>query len=314
MSRTAQELIRELAERLGELIICTATSDGTTTTIVSTDLKSYLPVDVENFHPWVYYTGKTPSANFALERRGASWMAFTSTLTLLTPLPAATLSTEQFELHARTRRSRKLEAINDAAGMLGLYWARPIVDTSITTEQNTWAYALPATLSQVSDVQIQVSTDANQATFPYRDAAPWNWTVEQARDAAGATTLTLRFGVLPPPDRTLRILGESHFADMDTDADVLALGGPWERPTLTWIMAMAKFTVLDEVTERQPAGETDRYRQRSLDALNRQKDYLLLHRQTHRPGRVNVPGMGDGAFHPRRGSDSWRYLGALRSP
>lgn len=120
---------------------------GTTTTLVDATLTQWMPAPLgqgtEKFLPWVYGTNTADVLNRAVERRAQTWDG-TNTLTFFTgaPWPAA-ISTGAYEVHLRWPASRKLEALNEACGQLGLSWYREFVDTSITTASQTWSYALP---------------------------------------------------------------------------------------------------------------------------------------------------------------------------
>lgn len=314
MAKTARQLIRELGYRLGELAVFSATSTGTTTTVLSTTLQNTLPGTITGYHPWLYPITGT-AGNLGAERRVLSWSYDQATLTLATALPSATATSDEFELHMRTQRARKLEAINSAVGQLGLLWYRQFVDTSLTTAQNDWDYTVPANVARVSKVEIQVATEASLVAggYPYDDATPLNWTVRRSVATNGTETQVLQFGVQPPPGRTLRLHCEGWFADLAADTDTLALAGVWERPAFDWIMAWGKHQILDEVTERQPGGESEKYRIRSIDQLEKSRDRILQMLQAHQNGRIVVPGVGTGQrTHATRSSRD--YFGALSNP
>lgn len=312
MSKTAKQMIQELANRLGELILCTATSNGSRTTLLSTDLESYFPAQTSNLHSWVY--GLTGTAgNIGREARSTTWNPTTDTLTLISPgFPSSTADDDTFEIHLKTRRSRKLEAINDAVGQLGLLWYRRFVDTSITTTENTWSYTLPSNVARLVDVELQVNTE--HSTFPYEDVRHLNWTVRESTSTAGVLTQTLQFGEQPPEGRILRLHCEGWFTDLAADTDVLALTGNWERVALAWIYDWAKYRIFEEMVEEFPTGDYEKYRQRALDKLVEARQRVIELTRPHEPGRIVVPGTGDGRFREFQSSRRWEYLGAFDTP
>lgn len=314
MSRTAKALIRELAQRMGEYFLFSATGTGTTTSIVSTQLDQFFPKSISGpMGHWIYCSAGT---NVGQEVR--AWMYNTTgkTWTLNQPgFTGAPVATDEFEVHARTRRARKLEALNDAIGQLGLLWFREFYDTSLITQQNVWNYTLPSSQnwSNISQVEIQTTTNAILPTYPYLSADPYDWRIRRdVNQTTGAETFVIQFGIQPPIGRILRIHGEGYFSDLAADTDVLAgVGGKWERAALGWIFDWAKYRVLDEEIEGMPSGDVMKYRQRAQDKLIEARDRIIQLLQTHEPGKIIVPGHGTaqlGALDPQ---SDWRYFGAF---
>lgn len=315
MSFTAQQLIRELAERQGELALGTAEAGGSTTTLVATDLTQWWPVDHNKLNCWVYGSSTADASNRTLERRGSSWSADNVTLTLAAPGFAAACTTGVYEIHARTRRTRKLEALNEAIGQLQLYWYRPVVDdTSITTAANTWTYTLPSSVnwSEFPRIHIQINTDVTATGYPYADADPWNWEVRRAVSSTGVETWTLQFGLLPPPGRKIRIFAEAGYVDLVLDADILPIAGKWGRLAHAWIMAYSQMLLDDWEASRQPAGQIDRERLMRDDRLKRQLELLMRTAPGHENAKLVIPGHGDGIF-PNGRSPNPAWLAVFKS-
>lgn len=287
MSRTAVQLIQELANRMGELAVITSTASGTTTQITSTDLDQYIPQATANMASWVHCLGGT---NVGVERRAKSYTPSSDLLTLHAPgFPNLTESGVQYEMHARTRRVRKLEALNSAIRQLGLYWPRDVVDASLTGIAAQYEYTLPASINwaNVWDVQLQHTSDP--PTYPYDDARSLRWDVRRSMSAAGVETWTLVFGGQPTVGRTIRVKGSAFFSDLVADADVLPMGGMWEGKMIEWIMDWAKYKLLDETVERQPGGEAERYRQRAVDKLQQAKEELILSLKPKGGNKITTP-------------------------
>lgn len=311
MAKLAVDLVRELANRLGELVVFTSTAAGTTTSVVSSNLVTYLPSDVSQLNAWVYCSGGT-AANVGKETRAKSWTVSTSTLSLYSSgFPQATASNDTFELHLRTSRTRKLAAINSGIAKLGLLWYREVIDESLTTAQNQWQYTLPSSVkwSRVSRIEIQVSTDPSLNGYPYASADAWDWEVRRSVSSTGSEVFTLQFGKLPPPGRKIRIFGEAWFSELSSDTDTLPLAGRWEAPALEWLYDWAEYRIMCEQSNILPTSSSQRYDEKARRRLERQLQELMMTQPPH-PGRIVVPGRGRGQLPYQ--SDP-RYLGAFRS-
>ncbi len=317
MAQTAQTLIQQLARRLGEFWLSTATSAGTTTTIVDTGLNRFFPVALNStgnqpMNAWIYPVSGT-ATNLGYEARTVSWTP--STLTT-TAMPHATASADTFEIHLRTRRPDKLEAINEAIGWLDIMCSREIVDTSITTEQGKWKYTLPSTQNwhHVRLVELQVNTDTTYPTYPYADTTVWNWKAYPVQDpTTGVETWYLQFGLLPPPNRVLRIFGDGYFSNLVNDSDLLVTAGAWERQAMTWVYDYGMWSMMKWLATSEPsfnAGRLDAQYDRLMQSLQQIKSLM----KPQRGNRIITPGKGDGEFglYPTTSADG-SYLGAFEN-
>lgn len=313
---TAQSLIRELGYRLGELILSTPTSAGTTTTLIDSSLKGYWPQDVSagTFNVYVYGSASADTANVGIERRATSWLASTTTATLYTAFPTAPTS-GVYEIHGRTTHARKLEAINSGVRELGLSWYRHVMnESSITITANQWRYELPtATLWTGGGwlVQLQVNTSVSFTGYPYIDASPWNPQLHMETSAAGVTVWYLQFGQLPPVGRIVRILGEAAFSDLTADTDVLPLDVPTAGMAYEWLLMNAAAKLWEWEGNRMPAGQVERIQAWLQSERAEKMKYLAEHAPAHRNGRVAVPGRGDGTMGGGFLTDD-SYLAAYR--
>jgi hypothetical protein len=321
MPYTATYLIQELARRMGELIISTPTAAGTTTTLIDSTLDQYLPEDIgRNLNCWVYGSktttgGMTPvdQNNRGLENRAKSWAQAAQTLTFYSAWPDS-VTVGSYEIHTRTARSRKLEALNSAIRVLNLSWFRPFQDeVTVTTAANQWRYALPNSVNGwtgIVDVQVQMAPSL--AGYPYQDASNWNVQPYRAVDASGNSTWYLQFGLMPPPGRIIRIRGTAGYPDLVNEADILAIP-PELAEALDYVYQLAMSQLLLWESMRQPAGQVERLRQSWQDLAASAKAYMDQNGPTNRVGNLAVPGMGDGSYPGSAASDpSW--LGALHSP
>ncbi len=316
---TAAGLITELAQRMGDYVLVTAANTGTTTTLVDARLDEQITEDVvSDLNSWVYGVatttqGYTPadSANRGIERRGKSYTQSSHTIGLYAAMPAA-MTTGNYELHSRHARSRKLAALNSAVSLLNLAWYRDVWDTSLTTAAGTWEYTLPTSIlwTAVKQVEIQVLTTGSFATYPYADAMAWDYRIYPQTDSSGNKTLSLQFGVQPPPSRTLRIIGRAAYAAMANEGDILPVPDAWSE-ALEFVYDWAAFRLWEFEENRQPTGQTERIRQAKQDRLQQ----ALMQLQENRPQvpnvRVSVPGMGTGQYPSGGISDDPMYLGAF---
>jgi len=313
LAQTARALIRELSERIGDLVISTPTGGGTSS-LTDPDLLQYLPQPLSQVNAWIYCTDDSPdAANRGIERRARQWQPENNIMILYPPGFPGPVTGGEYEISMRYPRHRKIAALNSAIGQLGLLWYRQIVDDTLRTAANTWIY-YPNPMenwSQIYRIEIQINTSEDQIGYPYADADYLNWRARRWVDATGLETWAIEFAILPPPDRKLRIFGEGHYSLMRNDADILPLAGKWEGGALEWIYDWAEFRLNDSISNRMPTGEAERIRQQAMDRLERQKNDVLANAPSHLPGRIVTPGHGDAMAFPS--PEDWRFLGAFKS-
>ncbi|HSS25388.1 MAG TPA: hypothetical protein VLL82_13540 [Mycobacterium sp.] len=313
MPQTALSLVRELSERLGDLVVSTPTAGGTTT-LFDASLLQYFPQPLGQFNGWVYCTQASPDAqNRGFERRGQQWQPTATVLQLYPPGFPQPITSGEYEISMRFPRRRKMAALNSAIAQLGLTWYRQIVDETIITQPSTWIY-YPDPLQNWSNIyrlEIQINTSETQVGYPYADAEYLNWRSRRWVDSFGKETWAIEFGILPPVNRKLRVFGEGFYPVLDNDSDLLAIAGKWEGGALEWIYDWAEFRLNDSLSNRQPTGEAERVRQQAMDRLERQKNDILASAPSHLPARIVTPGHGDAMAYPS--PEDWRYLGAFRS-
>lgn len=272
--------------------------------------------------PWVYGSTTADPANIGVTRRATVWNSASNqtSLTFAVSWPGIITASGSsgapvYDIYLRTERSRLLEAINSAVGQLGLWWYREFVDTSITTAAQTWSYTLPAGqyIARLWQVEYQVDTSSTNIGFPYADAQDLDWQVVESTTAAGVFTQTLQFGILPPYPRTLKLRGEAYFPDLSADSDVLALSGEWQRPCTAWIYKYAACLIHSWLEMQLPQGDVQRYAAVEEKLMKEAETLKAEMKRSHKPGRIVVPGRGEGLFNQSLGnSPSW--LGALHSP
>ena len=313
MAQTALSLIRELSERIGDLVVATPSAGGAST-LVDADLRQYFPQPLSQFNGWVYCNESSPdAANRGLERRGQQWQPSGSVLQLYPPGFPGPITGGEYEISMRYPRHRKMAALNSGIAQLGLNWFRQIVDETTTTQVNTWLYtpSQAENWSQIYRVEIQINTAEDQIGYPFADAEYLNWRPRRWVDNQGVESWAIEFGILPPPDRRLRIFGEGYYPTLQHDSDVLAVSGKWEGGALEWIYDWAEFRLNDSISNRLPTGEAERIRQQAMDRLERQKNDILSSAPSHMPGRIVTPGHGDAMAFPS--PEDWRFLGAFKS-
>lgn len=311
---TAQQLIRGLGTRLQEYIL-SMPSGGTQTTLIDQGLKQFFPQDFAQLFAWVSAVPGADPGNVGLEFRALSWTFSNFTLTLFPPGFPTNITTGPYEIHVRYQRKTILEAINDAAGQLGLTWYRETRDESLVTAQGQWRYVLPnaQNWSNITRLEMQIATDANLTAggYPFAPADYLNPRVQRSVDALGNETWEIQFGVQPPPGRIIRVWGESYYVDLVADTDILPLSGKWSRMAQRWIYAMATFNLTEWTGNRQPTASLETARQKAADILERQKNEVLAMAPAHSPGKIVTPGRGDG--YAITSPEDARYLGAFKS-
>jgi hypothetical protein len=313
MAQTALSLIRELSERVGDLVVSTPSAGGAST-LVDNDLQQYFPQPLSQFNGWIYCTEGSPdAANRGLERRGQQWQPSASVLMLYPPGFPGPITGGEYEISMRYPRHRKMAALNSAISQLGLTWFRQIADETVMTQVNTWLYTPPMTQawSSIYRVEIQINTAEEQIGYPFADAEYLNWRPRRWVDNQGIESWAIEFGILPPPNRRLRIFGEGYYPTLQHDTDILAIAGKWEGGALEWIYDWAEFRLNDSISNRLPTGEAERIRQQAMDRLERQKNDILTNAPSHQPGRIVTPGHGDAMAFPS--PEDWRFLGAFKS-
>lgn len=295
---TATDLIRELARRLGELIVVTSTSVGTDTQVIAEGWTPHFPNTIaSNLNGWVYCMS---GANSAQEARAKSYTPASSTLTLHTPgYTASTETAIVYEYHRRTSRARKLEAINSGIRQLGFIWPRQVIDTSLTSADDTWTYTVPsaANFAEITKVEVHSGADSSLVGYPFIALPSTVWEVRKSQNqTTGVETLVLQFtgGYLPPPDRVIRLTGIAWYTDLSANTDVLPIGGRWQGKITEWLYDWGKYRILDETADFQPGSETERYRARAMDKLQQAKEDILLYMRPVRNGIVRVPNLSAG--------------------
>jgi len=313
LAQVARTLIRELSERIGDLVIATP-SGGGTGSLIDSDLLQYFPQPLTQFNGWVYGTDSVPTAaNRGIERRGKQWIPDNNILLLYPPGFPGPIQGGEYEISMRYPRHRKMAALNSAISQLGLLWYRQIVDETLVTEVNRWIYEPDPVQNwaNIYRVEIQINTAEEQIGYPFADAEYLNWRSRRWVDTLGAEHWAIEFAIQPPPDRTLRIFGEGFYPNLQFDDDVLAIAGKWEGGALEWVYDWAEFRLNDSISNRLPTGEAERIRQQALDRLERQKNDVLNNAPSHMPGRIVTPGHGDAMAFPS--PEDWRFLGAFKS-
>lgn len=316
MSVTAQAAVRELMQRFDALTLSTPTG-GTTTTLIDASLNQYFPNDLVSspgFFPFVYGSPDVVAGNVGATRRARSWTASTSTLTFGYAWPTAVTAAGTYEvLTHQLPRARFMQAVNEGVNKLGLMWYRDVIDESLTTLANTWAYTIPASLNLIKDtirVYMQIAPDLS--TFPFARAEDMGlgWEVREQISSIGTRVLTLQFNRLQPIGRTIRLTGQGFYSAFTADSDILATAGPWEGAALTWVYQYAEHLVNGWLAEKVPAGETEKYRVKALTILMEERQIVQDLIRSHAGGRILVPGT-DGSYGGP--GDSWRWLGAYTS-
>jgi hypothetical protein len=313
VAQTAQQLVREVSNRVGDLVISMPQSGGTAT-LVDSSLLQYFPQPLSQFNGWVYCTEASPDAqNAGVERRGQQWLPTASVLQLYPPGFPQPVTGGEYEIRMRYPRSRVIAAVNSAVSQLGLTWFRKIVDETLSTLPQTWIYYPDPdqNWSNIYRIEIQINTAPTQIGYPYADAEYLNWRPRRWVDEFGKETWAIEFGILPPVERKLRIFGEGFYPSLQHDTDILALAGKWEGGALEWIYDWAEFRLNDSLSNRIPTGEAERIRQQAMDRLERQKNDILASAPAHEPGRIVTPGHGDAMAFPS--PEDWRFLGAFKS-
>ncbi len=305
---------------MGELYLSTPTS-GTTTTLIDTNLDQYWPSNAgQQSAPigiWCYGSPTAEAANRTIERRARSYAQNTHTVTFLAAWPTAISTAGIYELHWRTPRSRKLEAINSGVRQLGFHWARSVIDeTSITTAVNTWSYDLPSTVQwgSIPQVQLQVALDTTLIGYPYVNAGLWNWTVIPYTNVnTGATTYRLQFGTLPPPNRKLRIFADANYGDLVSDSDILPMDVNASGIATEWLYSWAMYQLVRWESVRQPMNNTQWLEQQGAALLKEASDIRDRFAGTPTIVKVTTPGHGDGQYGPGGYADDPAYMSAYRT-
>lgn len=318
MAKTASQLVREISSRLDDLVFAQPTS-GTATTLVDQKLLQWFPVDVINAPAYVYGVSTTATfggtsytacdaANQGLERIAKGWTASTTTLTLQPPGMATNMTTGTYEIRKLWPRSRILEYLNEAIGLSGCYWARSVMDASITTAANTWSYTLPSSQNWQSIEKIELQISTTQPTFPYVDMTPLNWRPEKTVDTSGNEVWKIQFEDQPPQPFNMHVWGRAFYADVANETDILAISGEWERKALAWIYSWAIMLAQEQREASAASLEAAKIRDKKRDVLTRALDALQKWAPENKGGRVIIPGVGDGTYHGQGSSPD--YLNA----
>lgn len=286
MSKTALQLVRELAQRTGQYIpvYVDAQSFGASTSqIVSLKNKKYFPVDVGSLNYWCRAnSGCSETSNRTEQHRLQSWVASTGVLqfydswTLAPGITALSDFLGGYDIFTRNTWEELLSAINDAVGLLDLYWWRPVEEASfITITAGTYKYALSSAVNWAGVDQTMIEVNSSLSTFPYEDAARYAPRIYDVIDSSGVQTWYIQFTHLPPVGRKVKFFGRAYISSFTVDSDVLAIGGTMERRILIWIMDYAKYTLSTQNMEMFPTSEMAEQRQKAADSLQRARDQIM---------------------------------------
>lgn len=311
---TAQSLVRTLGARLGEYVLSAPTS-GTTTTLVDAALDQFWPQDQGTpgaaLACWVYGADDADASNRGEQRRASKYTQNTHTLTFLAAWPAA-ISTGHYEIYQRHSRDRLLDALNSGIRQISQYWWRPLEDTTITTASNTWEYPLSSQVQWTAINQVQMQIINTFPTYPYANADAWSWQIVPVTNASGTTSWKLRFQTQPPPDVTLRLVGEAGFNDLALDSDYLALWDPDAGPAQEWLYDWARYKLMIEDAIRQPMNQTE-WLLKLGQALAQTGEEIRQRLQRRRTSvQIITPGRGQSTL-PGGGGNSVEYMGVFSS-
>lgn len=272
------------------------------------------------------YLALTSGSQIGSERRITAYDGTTNVgrFTLAPALGAAPSTNDAYEVHMRWSRARKTAAINQAIHNLPTGFWRRTIDTSITTAQNTWAYALPPNVISVFVAEIQISLNMSGSGvfgqsgtggfgFPYADAGAWNWRILESIAPDGTPTRYIAFGVQPPWPRTLRLFAAINQSELKADSDTLGAGqDDYDQRLQEWILMRSQVGLLRETLFGVPTEEVTRYagviQQLEKDAAALEP-FLVM---PHPAQAVVIPGSGDGQYHATALGREW--LAAFSSP
>src|SRR5262245_34647516 len=237
---TAGDLLAELGMRMGDY------ASGPVG-VLSTDT-SYLQdgtrVEPDNLFKqgWLSYTpapSSLASANFGFEVRITGYDGTINVGRFLlgngssgSGLAVPAQPGDQYSVHMRWSRRRKLAAINRAIRRLPQGFWRRIEDTSILTADRIWTYTLPTGLIHLQEVQVQTSLNlsgpgilaigTSGQGFPFYRVT--GWSVRTDVSTAGVVSRVLQLGDLLPWPRVLRLIGTGIQAVLQNDTDVASVG------------------------------------------------------------------------------------------
>jgi hypothetical protein len=177
------------AEFCADTFVSSATSTGTTTTLIDTSLKQ--PDDYFISSEIITLEGLSVGARYVTD-----WVQSTSTFTVDRVWAGASVSGDDYEVHTVFSYSDKNDAIVAAQRSAAMRWPRRIEDTSLTLAVNTYTYSLGSlTVPMDPDLgidRILYDTGASGTGVPYAVLDDDLWEIRQS-----STTYTLQVHDIP---------------------------------------------------------------------------------------------------------------------
>jgi hypothetical protein len=242
MNKTLAELATQVSRKRGDLDEETASSDGSTTTLISTSL--CIGGDNEYSGDEILFINRVP----VVTRRVTASDISTYTLTLAPALSTATASGEAFEKRRKHLYRDVVAAINSA--IIDIAPVHPIPtqsSTRITLLSGQTEYSIPAIFKRIHTVE--VDTDS---LGTYRALAPLQWDVRPGSKLWVAEAITTTY-----TSHNIRISGYRDPATLSSRDDATPIPVPYILAYCDWYLT----------------GQTDSPDPKLLDSLYKTKEF-----------------------------------------
>ncbi len=238
-SKTLYQIRHSVAYSLDDCITAICTSNGTTTTVISTSL--IRGDDYYNGWDCHFYLGTHKDTS----REVTDFAASSDTLTITPAVTANTDTTDYFELHKRFTTAQYNDAINRAVEMGKDEYLLDKTDETTQLADATYEYNVPSGFRYIGAIYQEDDNDTN--TFYDNgliDSRAWS--------ILGGSTPKIKFHDryksigTADEDKYLRIVGQTIQSTLSNDADTCAL------PT-EFVIQMTRAILLEQMDDEKKA-------------------------------------------------------------
>ncbi len=250
MSLLRSTLWGAVARNLGGVYLESTATGGTTTTMVdTTGLQGQYADDYLN-DCWVSIITDAGGAHAAPEgqsRRVSDFVGSTGTITVATAFSASPANGDTYRVWSVAPKAELLDAVAEALRAAWPAFYQRVVDTTLTIEDDTYEYTLPAAIEYLQEVELQGNEDS-EYYVPLN-----NWRTR--KESGGTRTLILDHRQSYTTDYTLRLVGIGPLDYPANDYTAVSIQAEYEDALLQYVAAYGAALVLDRQMLRDSGHE-----------------------------------------------------------
>lgn len=245
MSLLRSTLWGAVARNLGGVYLESTATGGTTTTIVDSDnLKGQYADDYLN-DCWVSIITDAGGVHLPPEgesRRVSDFAGSTGTITVPTNFSAAPAMEDTYRVWSVAPKAELLDAVAEALRAAWPAFHQRVVDTSLTVEEDTYEYALPAAIEYLQEVEIQGNEDSEY----YVPVTNWR----TRKESGGTRKLILDHTQSYTTGYSLRLVGIGPLDYPANDYTAVSVQAEYEDALLQYVASYGAALLLDRLMLR----------------------------------------------------------------